>query len=162
MSRFLYMLTGPKGSGKTHIGMLVHQHTDIHFIRVEPIWLSLTPGEDGWQKVEAAVDAAFLIHDHVMIESLGAGEDFLAFYHSLDAKYEIKMIRVYADLDTCLERVRTRSSIDHIPVSDDKVVEYNRIAASVTYPWVLEIDNNQPASDDTILASIRRLQAAST
>ncbi len=162
MSRILYMLIGPKGSGKTHIGMLVHQHTDIHFIRVEPIWLSLTPGEDGWQKVEAAIDAAFLLHDHVMIESLGAGEGFLAFYRSLGANYEIKMIRVCAELDTCLERVRTRSSADHIPVSDDKVAAYNRIAAEVAYPWALEIDNNQPAPDDAILAAIRRLRAWST
>jgi hypothetical protein len=71
------------------------------------------------------------------------------------------MIRVYADLNTCLQRVRTRSSADHIPVSDDKVAEYNRIAAEVTYPWALEIDNNQPAPDDAILASIRRLRASS-
>lgn len=162
MSRILYMLIGPKGSGKTHIGMLVHRHTDIYFIRVESVWLALAPGEDGWQKVEAAIDTAFLAHDHVMIESLGAGEDFLAFYHSLDAKYEIKMIRVYAELDTCLQRVRTRSSVDHIPVSDDKVVAYNRIAAAVTYPWALEIDNNQPVSDHTILAAIRRLRASAT
>lgn len=162
MARVLYMLIGPKGSGKTHIGMLVHRHTDIHFVRVEPIWLSLAPGEDGWQKVEAAIDAAFLIHDHIMIESLGAGEGFLGFHHSLGAKYEIKMIRVYADLNTCLQRVRTRSSADHIPVSDDKVAEYNRIAAEVTFPWALEIDNNQPASDDKILAAIRELQAVST
>ena len=162
MSRVLYILIGPKGSGKTHIGMLVHRHTNIHFVRVEPIWLSLAPGEDGWQKVEDAIDAAFLTHDHIMIESLGAGEGFLAFYHSLRAKYEIKMIRVYADLNTCLQRVRTRSSADHIPVSDDKVAEYNCIAAEVTYPWALEIDNNQPASDDKILAAIRELQAVST
>ena len=85
MSSILFMLIGPKGSGKTHIGMLVHQHTDIHFVRVEPIWLSLAPGEDGWQKVEAAIDAAFLIHDHVMIESLGAGEGFLASIRQLQS-----------------------------------------------------------------------------
>lgn len=162
MARILYMLIGPKGSGKTHVGMLVHRYTDVHFLHVEPIWLALAPSEDGWQKVEAAVDAAFRTHDQVMIESLGAGEGFEAFYRSLAAKYPVKMIRVFADLDTCLARVRTRSSTDHIPVSDDKVAEYNRIAAGVTYPWVLEIDNNQPASDDTILAAIRRLQAACT
>jgi hypothetical protein len=46
------MLIGPKGSGKTTIGTLVHQHTDITFIRVEPIWLDLQPDEDGWKKVE--------------------------------------------------------------------------------------------------------------
>jgi len=43
----LFMLVGPKGSGKTHIGTLVNQHTDIVFLRVEPIWLGLKPAEDG-------------------------------------------------------------------------------------------------------------------
>jgi shikimate kinase len=45
--KLLYLLIGPKGSGKSHIGALVSQHTDIYFLRVEPIWLSLQPGEDG-------------------------------------------------------------------------------------------------------------------
>ena len=50
MKKQLYILVGTKGSGKTHIGMLVNQYTDISFLRVEPIWLSLGPGQDGWKK----------------------------------------------------------------------------------------------------------------
>ena len=46
----LFMLIGPKGSGKTHIGTLAQQHTDFVFLRVEPIWLGLRPNEDGWKK----------------------------------------------------------------------------------------------------------------
>lgn len=38
-SKILYMLIDPKGAGKTYIGTLINQHTDIPFIRVEPIWL---------------------------------------------------------------------------------------------------------------------------
>lgn len=158
MPKILYMLIGPKGSGKTHIGTLVQDHTDIRFIRVEPIWLRLQPGEDGWKEVEAAIAEAFKTHDRVMIESLGAGEGFQGFYRSLAAKYPIKLIRVYADLDTCLARVQTRSKEHHIPVSDDKVAEYNRIAAAVVYDWDAEIDNNRPASKDSILALIGALQ----
>jgi ABC-type branched-subunit amino acid transport system ATPase component len=45
--KVLYMLIGPKGSGKTHIGTLVNLHTDIAFLRVESIWLGLQAGEDG-------------------------------------------------------------------------------------------------------------------
>ncbi len=57
-SRTLSMRIGPKGASKTHIGMLVGRHTNTHFISVEPIWLSLQPGEDGWTKVEQTIDAA--------------------------------------------------------------------------------------------------------
>ena len=160
MTKALYMLIGPKGSGKTYVGTLVAKHTDIHFIRVEPIWLQLKPGEDGWQKVAAAIAEAFQTHDRVMIESLGAGEGFRNFHLLLVAKYPIKMIRVYADLDTCLTRVQTRSSENHIAVSDDNVAEYNRIAAAVQYGWDAEIDNSRPASDESILRSVRSVAAS--
>ena len=74
--KVLYMLIGPKGSGKTHIGTLVNRYTDIVFLRVEPVWLDLKTGEDGWKKVEAVIDSMFQTHNKVMIESLGIGEGF--------------------------------------------------------------------------------------
>jgi hypothetical protein len=157
--KVLYMLIGPKGAGKTHIGTLVSQHTDITFLPVEPIWLGLQPGEDGWKNVETAIDAMFQTHTKVMVESLGIGEGFRGFHSALAQKYPIKMIRVYADPDTCLGRVKNRNSADHIAVSDDKVAEYNQIAAGVTYHWDLEIDNNGPTADTDILAAIQSIGA---
>ena len=154
------MLIGPKGAGKTYIGALVNQCTDITFLRVEPIWLSLQPDEDGWKKVELIIDKVFKTHEKVMIESLGAGEGFRGFHASLAKKYSIKMIHVFADLDICLARVKNRNNIDHIAVSDDKVMEYNQIATSVSYDWALEIDNNGPAPDAEIIQAIHNLENA--
>jgi hypothetical protein len=37
---------------KTYIGSQVNKNTDIKFLRVEPIWLKLAPGENGWERVE--------------------------------------------------------------------------------------------------------------
>lgn len=159
MPKILYMLIGPKGSGKTHIGTLVDRSTGIRFLRVEALWLSLQPGEDGWKKVEAAIDELFQVHDRVMIESLGVGEGFRAFHASLMKKYALRMIRVHAALDTCLERVRHRNRLEHIPVSDEKVMEYNQAAAGMSYDWVLEIDNNQPLSDEELLRAVGTIEA---
>jgi len=153
----LYMLIGPKGSGKTHIGTLVNQHTDIVFLRVEPIWLALAPGEDGWKKVEAAIDALFQRHYKVMVESLGVGEGFHSLYVALAEKYPIKLIRVYADLETCFTRVKNRNNVEHIAVSDDKVIEFNRIAATVSYAWDLEINNNELLPDAEIIKAIQSI-----
>jgi hypothetical protein len=159
MKKALYILVGPKGAGKTHIGTLTNQHTDISFLRVEPIWLGLELGEDGWKKVEAVIDTTFQTHPKVMIESLGIGEGFRGFYASLAKKYSIKMIRVYADLDICFAQVKNRNSTDHIAVSDDKVTEFNQMAATVTLDWDFEIDNNHLASDADILAAIRSISS---
>lgn len=158
MAKTLYMLIGPKGSGKTHIGSVVGRHTGIVFLRVEPIWLGLEPGEDGWSKVEAAIDSLFRQHDKLMIESLGVGEGFARFRASLAKKYTIRMIRVYAEAETCLTRVKTRDHTQHIPVSDDRVQEYNLLAAAVVYDWDLEINNNEFAAEDEILKAIQALE----
>lgn len=160
MKKILYMLVGPKGSGKSHIGTLVARRTAIRFLRVEPIWLGLPPGADGWREVERAIDALFEEHDRVMIESLGISEAFGKFHAALAAKYAVKLIRVKAAPDTCLARVKSRDQSVHIAVSDDKVVEYNLVAAGVAYAWDLEIDNDGPAEDADILGAIRALDEA--
>lgn len=154
MTKTLFMLIGPKGSGKTHIGDLVGQHTGIHFLRVETIWLTVQPGEDGWQKVEQAIDEAFKTYEQVMVESLGAGEGFKGMHASLSTKYEIKMINVVADLKTCLARVKSRDNKEHIAVSDDQVKAYNLVAAAIKYDWALEIINDPPVGNQVILNAI--------
>ena len=59
--------------------------------------------------------------------------------------------------ETCFVRVKSRNSAAHIPVSDELVEQYNRIAATVWYDWDLEINNNAPATDDKILRAIQTL-----
>ena len=61
MNKTIYMLIGPKGSGKTHVGTLINNNTNIKFLRVESIWLTVQPGEDGWKKVEQVIGQEFLI-----------------------------------------------------------------------------------------------------
>ncbi|MBF2027058.1 MAG: shikimate kinase [Oscillatoriales cyanobacterium C42_A2020_001] len=157
MKKTLYILIGPKGAGKTYIGSRVDANTSIQFLRVEPIWLKLAPNEEGWQRVEYEIDQMFEQHDQIMIESLGAGEGFNQMYASLKQKYEVKLIKVSTDLDECLRRVKTRDSSNHIPVSDEKVEEYNRIAASIEHQWDAVIDNNNLATDQEILSVIQSL-----
>lgn len=158
----LFILIGPKGTGKTYIGTLVNSQTDIKFLRVEPIWIDYLQNQpkdrDGWDIVEEEIDKLFTSNDKVMIESLGAGEGFAKFHKSLMNKYKIKLIKVESALDKCLERVRNRDSSNHIPISDDKVEEYNKIAAQVSYNWDLVIDNNELASDLEILQAIQTIQ----
>ena len=157
LKKTLYMLIGPKGAGKTYIGALVEKNTDIFFLRVENIWLTLKNTEDGWKKVEREIDLKFKNCSDLMIENLGAGEGFHQFHASLKRKYRIKIIRVFADLDVCLDRVMKRNDENHIPVSDAKVIEYNQIASRVSLDWDIEINNNGPASDMEILNLFRTI-----
>lgn len=153
----LFVLVGPKGSGKTYIGTVVDLYTDIVFLRVEPIWLSLERGEEGWEKVEAVIDRMFQINDKVMIESLGIGEGFGKFHASLAEKYSVKMILVYANLETRFIRVKTRNSAEHIAVSDYRVEELNQLASTLTYTWDLEINNTGLVLDKDIIDAIQSI-----
>ena len=72
MSKTLHILIGPKGSGKTYIGSRIEQLNGIKFLRVEPLWLQLAEGEDGWGRVEHEIDNLFLQHGKVVIESSGS------------------------------------------------------------------------------------------
>ena len=152
------MLIGLKGSGKSTIGALADQIIGIRFLRVEPIWVDYLSRDDrsrsGWEVVEEEIDKQFAIHDRVMIESLGAGEEFKAFHASLSRKYPIKFIKVQADLETCLNRVKQRNTANHIPISDERVEEINQIAQHVVYDWDLVIDNSGPAPASEIIKAI--------
>jgi shikimate kinase len=157
MNKTVIILIGCKGSGKTYIGSLVEKHTDIVFLRVEPIWLTVHNDDDGWLKVEAAIDEALIHSERVMIETLGVTSGFDQLRKSLSSRYIVKYVHIIADLDVCLGRVINRDTSNHIPISDDKVHEYNKIAARVELDWSLTIDNNKLASDSEILQAIASL-----
>lgn len=150
-------MVGLKGSGKTHVGKVVSQNTDIVFLRVEPLWMSLASGEDGWDRVEREVDRVLSEADKVMIESLGGTPGFDRLYANLTSKYSVKLVRVSADQETCLDRVRSRNNDEHIPVSDEQVIEYNKLASQVVLDWDAVIDNNVPAKDEDILQVFKDL-----
>jgi shikimate kinase len=157
MDKTLFFLIGLKGSGKTAIGNLIGRSTEIRFLQVEPIRVQLQPGENGWQKVEEAIDSAFQSSDRVMVESLGAGDGFQKMKSSLSKKYNIKWIHIVADPAKCLLRVQNRENTNHIPVSDTQVVEYNKFAATIRYDWDMVIDNNLPMNEKALVEAIQKI-----
>lgn len=160
MKKNVIMLIGPKGSGKTHIGTVLGKMTGVKFLRVEPIWLGLNEGEDGWALVESAIDDSLKHTNIVIIESLGGSQGFERLRCNLERKYTLRYVRIVASLTVCLERVRTRNSRDHIPVSEENVEAYNRIAAEVTLPWDFELRNDPPLTDKMILNAMAHIQQA--
>ena len=156
MTKTLHLLIGPKGAGKTYIGKLVERELGIRFLRVEPIWLSLQPGHDGWKEVERLIDESFRTTNELIIESLGIGNGFIQMQQLLAGRYHLRFVKVTTGLDECLRRVRVRDSHDHIPVSDAQVEDYNQTAAKAVHPWSIEIDNSGPPTKERILAAFRQ------
>ena len=157
MSKTVIILVGPKGSGKTHIGTVFERRAGISFLRVEPIWLALQEGQDGWDEVERAIDGILTERDAVVIESLGGSDGFERLRSNLMQKYQVKFVRIVAPLKVCLQRVRSRDNSNHIPISDEKVEQYNRLAVKVSLPWEIELQNDPPLSDGEILQHLSRI-----
>ena len=158
----LIILVGPKGSGKTYIGTLVHEKLGIPFLRVEDIWLSVKSERfseeyytDGFRRVEEEIDRQLNNTGLLLIESTGASEYFAPFLSAVRQKYSLKLIRIDASPDTCRRRIKTRDTSVHIPVSDNRIEQINKEASEVHLDFDAVIENeNTP--DEEILEWIRK------
>ena len=68
----------------------------------------------------------------------------------------MKLIKIEAAPETCLNRIRSRDSSIHIPVSDDIIEQVNQEALKVALEFDAVI-NNESSSNDEILLKINEL-----
>lgn len=161
-NKTLYILVGPKGSGKTTIGKVVDQQTSITFLPVEPIWIKLKaePSQNlnGWDLVIEEIEQQFNEVDEVMIESLGLGDAFSQVFDYFKERCGIKLIKVTASPESCLSRVISRDKSQQLEIAVAKIQEYNQMAFQVEKQWDLEINNNGPLDLQLIVKSVLSLK----
>ena len=162
----VFILVGPKGSGKTYIGALLERRFSINFFRAEAFLLenygkaelaSRQLEKHGFPLEEAAIDQILANESAVIYEVTGSSEYFPEVLRNLRSKYEVKLVRIRCPLGSCYDRVKQRDQTDQIPVSDTAVKTINEKAAKATFAWDLEIDNSGPASNETIVSLFRTL-----
>jgi hypothetical protein len=161
------MLVGPKGAGKTTIGESLARKLGITFLRVEPIYLAcmqanpdLSPSDlepIGFGAILDAVEEHANNSPVICLETTGAAGYFPEFLGRLQASYHLRLVRIVASAEECLARVRKRDQANHIPVSDERVLEINRVAATVSLPWDMEVDNSEEGSLDSSVAEVAEL-----
>lgn len=156
----IYLLIGPKGSGKSYVGALIDQVFGIKFLRVEDWakdvkkdyaiddenYLSLV-----FNAIETGVRNALQHHDAIVFESTGLTKNFDEMLASLNKDYLVKTIGLKADLDLCLERVKTRDQSIHINVSDEQVNRINGEVLQRDLPTRYQLLNQNKTRDELIL-----------
>lgn len=163
----LLLLIGLKGAGKTFLGGVLERHLGIKFLRIEPLFVELMREEPelsgvalehkGFQQVIDQLDELAKTDQTLCIESTGAAHTFPEWLTTLRQGYRVWLIRVTAPLDVCAQRVMSRDTTAHIPVSDHRLQEINAVAAQVNLPWDLEIDNTEFQDEATLVQAVQGL-----
>ena len=149
----IFVFTGPKGSGKSLLGSLFQQHCNVFFVRVEDeikkqnIQKDRAVNDDSYIQevfrfIEQLVRQSLQDHDQVAFESLGLTDACDQMMASLRQDFQVVTIRVVADMETCLDRIKTRDQSIHINISDDHVKMINEKVAEKAMDCDFCIENN--------------------
>lgn len=159
--KHIYILIGPKGSGKTYIGALIDHQLHIPFLRVEDIALQVKKErqyhdvdyiQEVFQSIEMTVRKILVTEDEVMFESIGLTDAFDQMLLRLKRDFRVTLIQIQTDLEKSLNRVKTRNQSEHVNVSDEHVMAINRQAVSKTFAFDGVIDNNKATAEEIIHA----------
>jgi cytidylate kinase len=162
--KHIIIFVGPKGSGKSTICSLLEKEMGMKFIRVEPLFLQTraelgasNPDFEriGYQKVLAHLAEELSRCDMLCFESTGASGELHWLLAELHKLATVLPVQIQADSLQCVERVKSRDTSIHIPVSDDQVERINKLAVKVELPWVARIDNRYTFDRNIILETIR-------
>jgi len=152
-------LIGPKGTGKTYIGNLLSERLLIPFLRIENIFLKIkteNPLEDqnyisaGYKNVENKIRECLSDFNQTIIESTGIAIQFHEMVLRIKNDYVVRLIKVESDPDLCLKRIKNRDQSKHIAVSDDKIIEINKLSKGLSLNFDLVIDNNSETDDELV------------
>jgi len=163
LKKQIIILIGLKGSGKTYVGSLLQEKLNIKFFRVENVWLSLKSERltneyilEGFGLVEREIDKLLLNKNRIIIESTGTTDYFSTFINKLETKYDLKIVKIQTSPELCLQRIKSRDSSNHVPISDDIVKKINQDALKINLKYDLIIDNEK-STDNKILEDIQKV-----
>lgn len=158
-TKTINILLGPKGSGKTFIGQLLQEKLGIYFLKVENIFIRIKQDRDylnsdyikeGFNAVEREIARILETEDELTIESTGAAPQFDEMVGNLKRRFCVRLIKVTADLDRCIERVKTRDKAAHIDVSDEHVMVINTLSVAKKFDVDFEIENNASTEEQIV------------
>ena len=141
---------------------------DIHFVRVEGIFLQLqndkkeadrsTLADLCYQRVAKEVqDVLSSGKKAAILEVTGVAPQLSSLMDTLKSRHCLQYVKVMASPEVCLQRVQERDSSQQIPVSLERVAEINQWASTVAFPWDLEMDNNSFQSEEEIVKLLLRV-----
>lgn len=155
----IYLLIGPKGSGKSYIGNLMDEQFHIKFIRVEDWAKAVIKNreidnqeylKEVFQAIEKGIRKELTKYDDIVFESTGLSEYFDTMLENLRRDFSLLTIGIITTDELCLKRVQTRDKSIHIDVSDNEVKKINNQVKKKNLITDLSIINNDKTDVELI------------
>jgi shikimate kinase len=159
----IIVLVGPKGSGKTYLGLRMRDELGFHYLEVERIWLELKAernlsrqafDREGIRRVLLAIASSLTASSNLVIDSTGAAPWFDEFAQRLKDLARVEFVKVVVPLDECLRRIARRDASIHLPASRNVIERAHAISAALELPWVDVVSNGTEVDADAFLRRI--------
>lgn len=147
----LVVLVGPKGSGKTAIGKML-ERPGVYFLEVETIArrvlaasgnvIDETYARRAFAEISRALRDIEAAHETIVIETTGASDETPGFIAELEARYDVRWVRVQAGADACVQRIAARDPSRHVHVPIELLQEMHARTMALDLTWDLELDND--------------------
>jgi len=161
----IYLLIGPKGSGKTYIGNLIDKVFSFKFVRVED-WAKAVKKDrevfdqeyikEVFKAIENGIREQLVETDNIVFESTGLSNDFDTMLRNLHRDFNVNTIGINTRDEICLERVKTRDKSIHVDVSDEQVIKINKEVKAKVIRTDFSITNNDK-SDSELIDELKRI-----
>ncbi|WP_028314883.1 hypothetical protein [Desulfatibacillum aliphaticivorans] len=160
----VYILLGPKGSGKSHIGRLMESRLGIPFLLTEDIFLQFQKQgletqdvyKAGFVETAKTIERLLKTKYALAFESTGASPLFFELLESLRLQFDIKLIAVSASAKVCLTRIRSRDAGVHMPADDALIEKVHRISSgpALDYDLIIRNENLRESEIVELLQSV--------
>jgi len=147
------LLVGPKGSGKSYIGRTLEKHLGVLFFHVEPLWMSYYAEceasnrqpliSEGIASMHAPILDALRTHEHVCVETTGASAEILNDLLALTDRSKTLVVRVFAPLELCLERIVTRDQTYQVAMDVESIRQVYALSEVAQFQPDVTLENVQ-------------------
>jgi len=146
----IFILMGPKGSGKSYIGRLIQRRLGIKFILIEKIFkriqreravLNKSFLKEGYALVGQKINKTLENTDALVFESTGAFPFFKTLLSRLTRHRNVKLIYLDVPFGICLKRIKARSQRNHLAMSAETIRNVYQKNKKLKYKYDLYIKN---------------------
>ncbi|WP_035608518.1 hypothetical protein [Haloferula sp. BvORR071] len=158
------LLVGPRGSGKSHIGLVLERHLGVRFLQVEPLWMAylsecretgrLPVIPEGIAKVHPEIRLALLEHGRLSVETTAASQEILEGLMKLRPREKTIVARITAPEELCQQRAEAKEPNPQFQMDAETIHNVNAMSKAAWVHADLELHNDD-LSDEAIVAAFR-------